>query len=59
MIMGVSVKLVWSWAVMYLLIAVSSDSLDLANSNSVIISSSVFILDSWSRIKESMLDSKD
>ena len=43
---------------MYLFIAVSSDSLDLANSNSFIISSSVFILDSWRRIKESMLDSK-
>ena len=59
MISDVSVKLLWSWAVMYLLIAVSSDSLDLANSNSFIISSSVFILDSWSRVKESMLDSKD
>jgi len=58
-ISDVSVKLLWSWAVMYLLIAVSSDSLDLANSNSFIISSSVFILDSWSRVKESMLDSKD
>jgi hypothetical protein len=46
MIMGVSVKLLWSWAVMYLLIAGSSDSLDLANSNSVIISSCVFILGS-------------
>jgi len=58
-ISGVSLKLLWFWAVMYLLIAVSSDSLDLANSNSFIISSSVFILDSWSRVKESMLDSKD
>jgi hypothetical protein len=37
----------------------SSDSLDLANSNLFIISSSVYVLDSWSRIKERVLDSKD
>ena len=44
---------------MYLLIALSSDSLGLANSNSFIVSSSVFILDGWNGIKESMLDSKE